>query len=486
MSISKIIGRKQEISRLDSCMETPKAQLIIVYGRRRVGKTYLINEYYNNKFTFKMTGAYKKPKSFQLESFAYELHKKAGTEKDTPSDWREAFSLLRDYLESLPKKEKKVVFFDEMPWIDTLRSDFLPVFEWFWNDWASTCENLVFIVCGSATSWMEDNFADNKGGLFNRQSCRIYLEPFTLHETELYLKSLGISWSRYEIAECYMIMGGIPYYLSLLDNTVSYTQNIDEMFFKKRGVLWDEFEHLYNTLFSNSDSYIKIVEALSKKRMGLTRNEIIQITKLPGNGAMSKMLQDLENSGFIRIMNYYGRKRKDAIYQLSDYYTAFYYQYIKGNYGKDEHYWSNAVDNPSRRSWSGLTFEQLCKDHISQIKKKLGISGVLTEESIWYTKGDENLGTPGAQIDLLIERRDNVINICEMKFSINEFVIDKKYDMTLRDKVESFIRTTGCKKTIQTTMITTYGVKEGKYSGTIRSQVTLDDLFDSPTAYDIM
>ena len=477
MSIVNIVGRREEIARLDRCMEALSAQLIIVYGRRRVGKTYLINEYYNHKFAFKLTGAYKRSKAFQLESFADEMRQKSGKTLPVPANWREAFRQLREYLETLPEEEKHVVFIDEMPWFDTPHSDYLPLFEWFWNDWASTRSNFVFIVCGSATSWMTDNISDNKGGLFNRQSCRIYLEPFTLHETEEFLRFKGIEWSRYEIAECYMIMGGIPYYLNLLDPALSYTQNIDNLFFKKRGELWDEFDHLYATLFSNSDSHIKIVEALCSKKGGLTRSEITQKTGLPANGVLSKMLNNLQTSGFIRVTNFYGKKKKDALFQLSDYYTAFYYRYIKDNYGKDEHYWSNAIDNPARRAWSGLTFEQLCKDHISQIKNRLGISGVLSEESIWYTQGDEELGVPGAQIDLLIERRDRVINVCEIKYSLNEYVIDKEYDMILRNKLEAFRRMTNCKKTLQTTMITTYGVKRGKYSGIIHSQITLDDLF---------
>lgn len=219
------------------------------------------------------------------------------------------------------------------------------------------------------------------------------------------------------------------------------------------------------------------MEALSRKRGGLTRSEIIQKTGLPANGALSKMLNNLESSGFIRVANFYGKKKKDALFQLSDYYTAFYFRYIKDNYGKDEHYWSNAIDNPARRAWSGLTFEQLCRDHILQIKNKLGISGVLSEESVWYTQGNEEMGIQGAQIDLLIERRDRVINVCEIKFSLNEYVIDKEYDMILRNKLEAFRRMTNCKKTLQTTMITTYGVKRGKYSGIIHSQITLDDLF---------
>lgn len=473
----RIIGRTSETARLDRCMDTPEAQLIIVYGRRRVGKTFLINEYFNNEFAFKITGAFKRSKRFQLEGFTGELIRRSGKEWSIPTGWREAFHQLREYLESLTSENKQVVFFDEMPWLDTPHSDFLPLFEWFWNDWASSKDNLIFIVCGSATAWMTDKLSENKGGLFNRQSCRMYLEPFTLSETEELLKRNGITWSRYEITECYMIMGGIPYYLNMLDRDLSFTQNIDSLFFKTRGELRDEFEHLYSTLFTNSSLYIKIVETLSTKRTGFTRNEIVQKTGIPSNGALSKILKNLVSSGFVRVSNIYGSKKKDARYQLADYYTAFYFRYIKENYGRDEHYWANAADNPARRSWTGLTFEQLCRDHIKQIKQKLGISGVLTEESIWYTHGDAELGIPGTQIDLLIDRRDRVINLCEMKFSINEYTIDKDYDLVVRNKLETFRQMTGTKKTLQMTMITTYGIRQNKYSGLIQSQVTLDDLF---------
>lgn len=477
MSLDRILGRQDECRRLDACMRRKTAQLVVVYGRRRVGKTFLINEYFNDSFSFKITGAYKQNLSFQLENFAKEIRRKSGESWNTPKSWSEAFEYLRDYLESLDTIKKQIVFFDEMPWLDTPRAGFLPAFEWFWNDWGSSRNNLFFIVCGSATSWMSKHLLDNKGGLFNRQTCRLYLKPFTLREAEQYLDSIDIHWSRMDIAECYMIMGGIPYYLSLLSSEESFSQNIDRLFFRDKGELWDEFVHLYRTLFTGSDNCIKIVEALSTRSSGLTRGEIIEKTGLPSNGAMTSMLEDLIASGFVRVSNFYDRKKKDALYQLADYYTAFYYRYIKDNYGKDAHFWSNSIDNPSRRAWSELVFEQLCKDHIAQIKQKLGISGVLSQESIWYTRGDEELGIPGAQIDLLIERRDRVINLCEMKFSINEYVINKTYDESLRNKVDSFRRMTRSRASLQLTMITTYGVRPNKYSSRVQNQVTLDDLF---------
>ena len=276
---------------------------------------------------------------------------------------------------------------------------------------------------------------------------------------------------------CYMIMGGIPYYLSLLSSKLSLSQNIDKLFFTEAGELWDEFEHLYNTLFTNSENYIKVVEALSHKRGGLTRVEIVEKTKLKGNGDLSAILKNLELSGFIRATNFYKKAKKDTLYQLRDYFTAFYFQFIKYNYGKDEHYWSNSTDNPSRRAWEGLIFEQVCKDHIFAIKQKLGISGILSEESAWFVRADKESGTSGAQIDLLIKRRDRVITICEIKFSSGEYQITKDFDLNLRNKVEQFKAETNCKESIQLVMLTTYGVKKNEYSSVIQKQIVMDDLF---------
>lgn len=476
--MSNLIGRRKECERLEKCMNATTAQLVVVYGRRRVGKTFLINQFFNNTFDFKATGAYDQPKTIQLRNFIDELNRRSNKKYKSPKDWIQAFNYLRDYLDGLSNDRKHVIFIDEMPWFDTHKSGFLPAFEYFWNDYGSSKDNLVFIVCGSATSWMMDNIANNKGGLFNRQTCRLFLEPFNLAQTREYLLTKGIAWSEYDITECYMIMGGIPYYLSLLDSDLSYVQNIDNLFFRKKAELWDEFEHLYHTLFISADKYIQVMECLSAKRTGYTRKEISEKVGITSNGKLTKILDNLVNSGFVRASSFFGNKKKETLYQSSDYYTNFYFRFLKDNHGIDEHYWSKAIDNPSRRSWAGLTYEQVCKDHIYQIKKKLGISGVLTSEYIWFTRANEELGTSGAQIDLLIERRDRIINICEIKFSTNEFVIDKDYDLKLRNKIDSFKRQTNTKYGIQLTMITTYGVKNNKYSSIIGNQITLEDLFD--------
>ena len=477
MNSNDFIGRSREIERLQQCMDSKQAQLVVVYGRRRVGKTFLIESFFEKNFVFSFTGAYQQPKSVQLMNFADEIRFQTGMDIKVPKSWREAFGELRQYISSLDSKDKHVVFLDELPWMDTHKSDFLSSFEWFWNGWGSKQDNLVMVICGSATSWMKKNISDNKGGLFNRQTCRIYLEPFNLHETEQFLESKNILWSRMEIAQCYMIMGGMPYYLNLLNPQKSFGQNIDGLFFRKKAELWDEFSHLYHTLFVNGDKYMEVCEILSRKKSGLTRAEIAKGANITSAGMLSKILDDLVISGFVRIYNFYGHKKRECIYQLCDYYSLFYFKFIKDNYGKNETFWSRSYDNPSIRIWYGLTFEQLCKDHTAQIKKALGISGVVSEESEWYVRSSDS-EQKGAQIDMLIDRRDQTINICELKFSVNEFEINKEYDMKLRNKIEAFRNATGTRKTLVLTMITTYGVKNNKYSGIVNSHVVLDDLFE--------
>ena len=472
--IRDLIGREDEIQRLDSCMRENRAQLIILYGRRRIGKTYLINEYFHGRFDFKITGSYKEKKDVQLYNFAEELSGHTGETILTPESWPAAFQLLRKYLSSLPEQEKCVLFFDEFPWLDTAHSGFLNAFSHFWNDYGCARHNMVCIVCGSATSWMVRNILENKGGLFDRQTCSIYLRPFSLSQTEEYLRSRGMEWSRYDIAECYMIMGGIPFYLSLLSPERSLNDNIDNLFFRKRSELWNEFQQLYRTLFTNSEQYIRIVEALSTRRTGLTRNELVEKAGFPDNGALSEKLQDLMASGFVGVTSQFGKK-KEIYYQLRDYYTWFYLRFIKDQNGRDEHFWSHSAGSPTRYAWAGLTFELVCKDHIPQIKHRIGISAVLTEESSWSVRGNEN--EDGSQVDLVIDRKDHVIDLCEIKYSEDEYLIDKSYDMTLRSRRESFREHTKTKKTVQIIFISTYGLKQNKYSSLVSGQVVLDDLF---------
>lgn len=477
MKHPELFGREEECRKLQRCMENDEAQLVVVYGRRRIGKTYLINSFFQKSFDFYLTGEYNAPAKNQLENFMLELNRRSKANNPLPKNWKDAFLSLREYLESLEENEKHVVFFDEMPWMDTEKSDFLPAFEYFWNSFGQTCRKLIFIVCGSATSWLVEHIDRNKGGLFHRKTCSLYLQPFTLGETEEYLQSRGICWSRYDIAQCYMILGGIPYYLSFLDRELSFNANIDALFFRKSADLGSEFDNLFRTLFRNSAQYIRIVEALSRRRYGVNKKELAQLSGLSYNGEFTKKIDQLVDSGFLRALSFF--HTKEISYQLSDYFTLFYFRFARDHYGVDEAYWTHTIDHPARHAWAGLTFEQLCSDHLAQIRQRLGISGVLTEISTWRARGKENAENErGAQIDLVIDRRDHTISLCEAKYSLNEFEIDKVCDQNLRNKIEAFRRETQTKKSLQMVMITTFGVKKNKYSGLIQGQVTLDDLFE--------
>ena len=469
--MATLIGRKQEIIELQRLYGSDEAELVVVYGRRRVGKTYLVNQVFEKEgFAFKVTGLHKQKRQKQLANFASALKEYSGRDDwKEPQTWEEAFGQLKQYLKTSHTGKRRVLFMDELPWMDTQGGKFLPAFEAFWNGWGSAQDDLMLIVCGSATNWIINKFFKNKGGLYNRSGSKIYLEPFTLAETELYLKKQGFDLERYDIAQVYMIMGGIPYYLKQLEPGRTLADNIDNCFFRSHGKLWDEFDNLYDTLFENAPMYVHIVEALSTKRMGLTREEVIAKTHLPDNGVTSRALKDLCKCGFIREYKYYGHSKKGQLYQLADYYSSFYFHFIKDGFGRDEHFWSHMLDNPRRNAWEGYTFEQLVKDHIEPLKKALGFSSVLTEQSAWYS--------PDAQIDLLIDRRDRTINVCEIKFFASEFAIDKDYSMKLRNKLTSFRESTGTKKTLALTMVTTFGLKKNTYSPMVQQQAILDDLF---------
>lgn len=469
-----IIGRKEEQETLLSAVQSEYSELIAVYGRRRVGKTFLIRETFGYKFTFQHTGLAKGKTKDQLFSFAISLRDAGYDDAPIPSSWLEAFSLLSHFLKN-STDEKKIVFLDELPWMDTPRSNFISAFEHFWNGWASARKDIVLIVCGSATSWIINKVINDHGGLHNRVTQRIALQPFVLRECEMFVRSRGLEMNRHQIAECYMVLGGVPFYWSLLEKGLSLAQNIDKLFFAKNGKLRNEFNQLYASLFKTPGQYIDVVTVLGKKKTGLTREEILEATHKQSGGLLSKVLEELEYCGFVRKYNGYGKKAKSALYQLVDNYTLFYFKFIQQSENNDEHFWSASIDSPIHRVWSGLAFERLCLAHIQQIKAGLGITGVLSNVYSWRKEADENSG--GAQIDLLIDRNDQVVNICEMKYALSEFCITADDERNLRHKKSVFIESTNTRKAVHITMVTTYGVQKNSHFGIIQNEITLDDLF---------
>lgn len=473
--LAMIIGRENEQRQLLDLYKSDYSEFVAIYGRRRVGKTFLVRETFNYRFAFQHTGIQGGDKKRQLEEFAQSLHNAGMKNVPQIKDWFKAFHTLEDFLAELPDG-KKILFFDELPWMDTQKSDFVSALEHFWNGWATARKDILLVVCGSAASWIVSKIVMNYGGLHNRLSRQIFLRPFTLHECERYVHALGIDFTRKQILETYMVLGGIPYYWTFVQKRYSVAQNIDQMFFAEGAPLRAEFNALYASLFKNSKPYVQTVRVLGTKKAGMTRSEIVKNLGKETGGTMTDILKDLELCGFIRAYNSIGKTTKDSLYQLIDNYTLFYFKFFEENHGHNPEFWSQNVGRPLYLAWCGLAFERVCLHHSAQIKKALGISGILSNIFSWVyrpTSADET----GVQIDMLIDRVDDVINLCEIKYSNSEYEIKKQYDDALQRKISTFVSKTGTSKAVWLVMITTSGLKPNAYANNIHSQVVMDDLF---------
>ena len=470
-----LIGRINEQKMLAEAFQADESRFVAVYGRRRVGKTFLIRESLASRFTFQHTGYYGGKLADELFEFCASLREHGLKDFPRPGNWLEAFELLKELIRNSTEK-RKVIFLDELSWMDTHGSDFIMALEGFWNSWASARKDILLIVCGSVTSWMLSKIIHNKGGLYNRLSCRIHLQPFSLRECEEYIRSRDIIMNRHQILECYMIMGGIPFYWSFLEKGFSLPQNIDRVFFAKDAPLEHEFDYLYAALFKKPEPYIKIIAALAKKKAGMTREELLESTHLADSGNFTMRLEELESCSFLRKYRQYGRKERSAVYQLIDNFTLFHYKFLEAK-PTDEHFWSNQVNMPQVNAWCGLAFERVCLEHVPQMKQALGISGVLSEACSWACRVDPANGIYGSQVDLMIVRKDQVINLCEMKYSGKKFTVTAKVDEEFGRKVSDFLSVTGARYAIHTTLVTPYGIADGSYAGHIQNVITTDSLF---------
>lgn len=470
-----IIGRKEEIAKLKRAYDSEYSEFVAVYGRRRIGKTFLIRETFKDSFTFQYSGVFKATNKEQLKMFHKSLIDQGlDPSEKAPKSWFDAFFLL----ENLIKKStdtRKVVFLDELPWMDARNSRFIPAFEHFWNGWASARHDVLLIICGSATSWIINKIFRNKGGLYNRVTYKILLKQFTLHECEELVQSLKLPFNRNMIIEGYMVMGGVPFYWTKLERNMSMGQNINNLFMNEDGELHNEFSYIYSSMFNTPEKYIKVVEALSGKKSGLTRDEIITKAKLDNNGHISRILEDLIECGFVRKYCHLDKRLKDALYQLVDCYTLFYYQFVKNAHGTDDEYWVRIMHGSQYNTWCGLAFERVCLLHTRQIKAALGISGILANLFSWHVKKtDEH---PGVQIDLIIDRADNVVNVCEMKYAPKGYSMTSSDLDNLHTKLRVFDLYLPKQKFAQPVLITSNGAIRNKYSEEIYLKVEGDQLF---------
>lgn len=479
--MSYVIGRKSEAEEIERHYRSDRPEFIVVYGRRRVGKTFLINQVLKGRITFQHTGISpvdlergKSRKKVQLESFYYSLLGHGLEGFGMPQSWMEAFYQLEQLLVKLDDGSRQVVFIDELPWMDTPRSGFLPAFESFWNGWCSRRDNMMLVVCGSATSWILSNLSRSRGGLYGRLTDEIKLLPFTLKECEEYFVHEQIELSRYDIVQAHMVFGGIPYYLSYFEKGLSFERNTDKLLFGKNPRLKDEFNRLFNAVFGNSEDCKKIIRLLATRHSGFTRQEIAKATGLPLGGGLSDTLAALAESDFIFRYMPYGKQGKEAYYKLADNFCLFWVKYVEPNL-LDVSFMTDNITSDIMSAWRGVAFEEVCWQHITKIKQALEIGGVKSSVSAWDVKGGERKG--GVQIDLLIIRDDNVVNLCEIKFAGGAYAIEKEEEAKIRNRIEALKKTLSKKQTVHLTLITTFGVAYGKHSGIVQKEVVMDELF---------
>ena len=470
-----IIGRSKEKELLEDCVKSNYPEFLAVYGRRRIGKTYLIREFFSNRFSFYSTGLADAGKAVQLKEFHRSLKEYGDIDKTVPKDWFEAFSRLRSILESGKTERdfgsgKRVVFLDEVPWMDTPKSDFKSALEWFWNSFGSAQEDLLFIICGSATSWIIDNVFHNTGGLYNRVTKRMHLKPFTLKECEEFFRAQGFVMTRGQIIESYMVFGGVPFYLRLLSQRYSIHQDIERLLFTSGGQLREEYRYLYGSLFKNSESYIKVIRALASRNSGMTRDELARWTGIESGGQLTKILSELEACDFIRKYKDFTKQTSGCIYQLIDAFSLFYFHFLDS--GKISS-WLDYLNSPGYYAWSGIAFEWVCLMHTAQIKEALKISGISSSEFAWRSRN----ASPGAQIDLLIDRKDGIIDLCEMKYTSGPFPVTPSFAEDLIHKREVFREESKTEKALHYLLISANGFSEKQKTGAVQFCLTKDALF---------
>lgn len=470
-----IVGRKEEIKKIRDAYSSGKSEFIAIYGRRRIGKTFLIRELFEGRFTFQYTGIFNVDNATQLREFYNSLLAQGlSQESGKPSDWFEAFRLLEQLI-AASRSRRKVIFIDELPWMDARNSKFVSALEHFWNGWASARKDIMLIICGSASSWIINKIFRNRGGLYNRVTCKLRLKQFTLSECEELAKSRNLPLNRNMIMEGYMVMGGVPYYWAKLDPAYSMAGNINNLFLSPDGELHDEFNYIYASMFKKPEKYVAVITALSGKKSGMTREQIIKQGKLESNGRLSRILEDLIECGFVRKFCHPNKKLRDALYQLTDCYSLFYHQFGKIAHNMDEQYWVRIMRTPLYNTWCGLAFERVCLLHLRQIKKALGISGILSNVYSWHVKA--NSQHTGVQIDLLIDRADNVVNVCEMKYAPDGFRITDKVINNLQNKLNVLRLCLPQKKYVEPVLVTSNGLISNKLSGKFHYQISAIDHF---------
>ena len=463
---SGISGRWREQERLQQILVSLRPEFLAIYGRRRVGKTFLVRRFFAGKARlFEVSGRFGGSMADNLQVFADAMADAfhGGAKLAVPSSWHEAFRNLEHEIDRRKSKQKWVVFFDELPWLATHKSGCLEELEHFWNSWCTKRPNIIVVVCGSAASWMLRHIVHGHGGLHNRLTATMRLLPFSLAEAHDLLENRGVRLTRHQMVELYMVLGGVPHYLDKVPRGQSVAQIIDALCFDPDGALAGEFEHLFASLFSDDESYRRVVRELARTRRGVSRDELLRELGVSSGGGFHRVLVNLEEAGFIQTVIPFGRTRRDRFYRLIDEFSLFHLQWLEGRRRGKRGDWTSIRGTAKWNTWAGLAFEALCQNHIGAIERALGISGVRTEASSWQHRA-RNREDNGAQIDLLIDRADDVISVCELKHTVTPFAITKRYAEELRRKLAVFQHETRTRKNLQLVLVATAGVLANAYS----------------------
>ncbi|MDR1806487.1 MAG: hypothetical protein LBR33_00985 [Propionibacteriaceae bacterium] len=467
-----MVGRAAERRLLEDLVASREAELAVVYGRRRVGKTFLVRRVLGERLLFSYTGAANVTAAVQLARVEQALRAHGWNGPAPLTTWFDAFDALRALIERSDPAQPAIVFLDELPWMDNRRSGFLPAFEHFWNGWGSGVARLKLVICGSAASWLTKKVFQNRGGLHNRVTRPIHLAPFTLGECKAYADARGLALNLHDLVESQMVFGGIPYYLRLLDPRRSLALNVDALCFGDNAPLAGEFDQVFSSLFARPERHRDVVALLSKSHQGVTRQDLARGLGFADGGTLTQVLDDLGQSGFVRHYQPYGKAKNGGLWQITDPFVAFHLRFMTRARTPD--FWSASTDSAARRAWSGYAFERVCLNHVPQLRRALGIGGVVADVSSWRARPDGD--SPGAQVDLVIDRNDQVVNLCEMKYSAGDYAVDAATERTLRNKAEAFRRATKTRKALHLTLVTTYGLKPGLHAGVFQSTVTAADL----------
>ena len=473
----KLIGREKEIRTLEEALESKDSVFLAVYGRRRVGKTFLLRQTLSDRIVFSYSGKANITRQSQLKSFRLSLMEQGMPDCPVIKDWFTAFSCLKRLI-CLSSESKKVILLDEVAWMDNHKSDFIPALEGFWNEWCSNRNDIFLIICASATSWIIDNVFHNRGGLHNRVTMRMRLSPFTLKECEEFSIANNLSYSRKDILNLYLAIGGVAWYWTQKKKGYSVKQNISQLFFENDSPLRGEFLELYSSLFIRPEKYIDIILALGKKSSGLERQELSAECKVSNNSKLGKMLQQLEECGFIRSYIPYGKKENSIVYQLIDSFSLFHLKFLskfKGEINSDM-----VLSSSSYNTYCGLAFEKAVMNHLNELKRAMGISGINTQAYTWRSNPKKlKEGEKGAQIDIVLDRADGIINIIEAKWTSNgePYMISSSDEEDLLNKRRVFIEQTQTRKSVFLTMVTISGIKKNSHFDSIQNFFTLDDLF---------